>query len=96
MKIKFKKWKCEIVNVGEYSNGRIALELVDKNGDMIADVTINIPETHLNEGEIIVKDYSENEGMYETLLAAGVISKIKRRAFSGYITAPIVDLLVKF
>jgi len=99
-RIKFKTWDCEL-NRGEYQNGRTALELVawEDNeadeiyeGEPIATCTINIPECSLAADEVIIKDYSENEGMLQALLDAKVVELTGREVQSGFITAPICIL----
>lgn len=79
---------------GLYDNGRTALQIKTWDNETIATCTINLPDEVLNSNEVIIKDYSENEGMYDTLLKAGIIAPEKRRVASGYITAPVCDLLV--
>jgi len=44
---------------------------------------------------IIVKEYSGNEGMLKTLVNAGIVSKPIRYTQSGYISAPICKFLKK-
>ena len=70
IKVRFKQWDC-IIGKGKYGNGRIALQLIDANdGSMVAVATVNLPDVELNPGEIIIKNYSENEGMLNTLYEA--------------------------
>jgi len=84
---------------GKYSNGRIALEylIIDENMQMLVPActaTINLPHIDLADDEVIIKDYSENEGLYEAMLAFGHISPMIREEGSGFITAPVVKLLL--
>jgi hypothetical protein len=66
--VKFKKWDCVIV-YAQYSNGRTAIQLKDDNdGSPVATATINVPDVYLEKDEVIIKDYSENEGMLDTLV----------------------------
>jgi len=89
MEVKFKEWLCN-VEKHKYSNGRLALRLTDiEDGSPIATATINIPEYPLGEGFVIVKDYSENEGMLDALTKAGIVQHTGGTITSGYITAPI-------
>lgn len=93
--VKFKRWTC-VLEFGQYNNGRTAIELIDKkNGEPVMVATVNIPEAKIEADEIIIKDYSENEGILEILVNAGVISKPSRTISSGYIEAPVCKLLVK-
>lgn len=83
-----------IIEEGHYSNNRIALELIDsEEGDPVMVATVNIPEVPLNEGEIIIKDYSENEGVLDFLQQNGLVGEVLRKVQSGFVTCPIVKYL---
>lgn len=73
--VKFKRWTCT-VEKEQYSNDRIALELIDvKNGETVLVATVNIPQEKIAKDEVIIKNYSENEGILDILVKANVISK---------------------
>lgn len=91
--IKFKIWNC-VVKFGHYSNKRIAIQLIDaEDGSPIAKATLNDPGQRLKEGEIIIKDYSENEGMAKALYKAGIISEPIKYIWVGHVKTPICKLL---
>ena len=72
--VKFKRWTCTIEK-GEYSNGRIALELISvKDGDPVLVATVNVPSEKIAKDEVIIKTYSENEGILDVLINAKIIS----------------------
>ena len=78
--------------LGVYGNGNIAMQLVDaETGEPIAVATVN-PGFELPRGFIGVKDWSENEGMVEALLAAGIIDEVTTKVPSGYVSIPICRL----
>jgi hypothetical protein len=95
MNVRFKHWDC----VGlwhRYSNGRFALQLVDADtGEPIATATVNIPPEPLEDGEIIIKSYSENEGMVDALVKAGVIEKPHRAIKTGWVQADVAMLKMR-
>lgn len=93
MLIKFKTWTCEPI-IGKYSNGRPSLSLLDaEDGQLIAVASINVPEIPLKPRELVIKDYSENQGMLAALLAAGLIEPPHRHIkLSPFVTAPICNL----
>lgn len=94
MKVKFRDWNCNVI-FKQYSNERIAITLDEiETGEPIAIATINLPNVPLAQDHVIIKDYSENEGMYNTLLSAGIISEEVNRVQTGFVTAPICKLLV--
>lgn len=97
MNVRFNGWNC-IVSKRTYPNGRVALQLIDaEDGCPIATCTINLPDTELEDSDdIIVKDYSENEGIYVSLRSAGIISEPYKYVKSGFVTnIPVCKLLVQ-
>ena len=78
----------------KYSNGRTAIELIDaEDGCPVMTATVNIPDAHLEKDEIIIKNYSENEGVLDFLIENGITSKPDRWITSGWVTCPVVKLL---
>jgi hypothetical protein len=76
------------------SNNRSALELVDpRTGEPFTTATVNLPGVQLADDEIILKDYSENEGMLRSLVDAGVVQDMGRRERTGFVTCPVVRVL---
>lgn len=89
MQVKFKNWLCN-ASVHYYSNERAAIVLTDvEDGGQVATATVNIPEEKIEKDEIIVKDYSENKGMLNTLTDAGIVTKIVRYVRTGYVECPV-------
>lgn len=102
--VNFIGYRCS-VELAKYKNGRLALQLVAAEadaerglfkGEPIAMATINIPEIALNANEVIIKDYSENEGMLEVLQEAGIVSDPIEFIQTGFVTVPVVALLPEF
>jgi len=103
--VRFLKYNC-LVELQHYVNGRIAIRLT--NADVITDdgypispgmetiaiATINIPEAPVPDNHVIIKDYSENQGMYQTLLDAGIIGKKIADLQHGFVTSYICPLLI--
>jgi hypothetical protein len=94
MKVKFKKWDC-VVRVSKYrQNDRTALILEDEHdGEPIATATLNINEVPLEEDEVIIKDYSENAGIYEALHNAKIIDRYSRIINTGFVEAYVCKFL---
>ncbi|TXJ29032.1 MAG: hypothetical protein E6Q24_04970 [Chitinophagaceae bacterium] len=91
---KYKRYKVRI-QLGKYPNCRLALELRTKNSEPVCVATVNIPGEALLPGEIIIKNWGENEGILKWLQSQGIISAPKRK-FSigaGFTYAYVVDLL---
>jgi len=73
MKVTFKNWKCKAVGV-YYSNDKKAIKLISvKDGEPIATATVNLSQYTLPDNEVFIKDYSENEGMTQSLIDADII-----------------------
>lgn len=99
MEVQFKQWLCTIDKL-QYHNGRIALKLMGTGkeyGEPIAVATVNLIDDDTQPDEVVIKDYSENEGMYQTLLDADIITPAHRFTQSGWIESiPICYLTEKF
>ena len=73
MKVKFKDWNCIIEWSIYLENDNIAIKLLDeKTKELISVATTNTSE-ETDWTKIQVKDWSENRGMWEALVNAGVI-----------------------
>ena len=82
--IRFQLWDCEVRLERYTNNNRIAIMLDDiGDGMQIACATINIPEEELADDQVIIKDYSENEGMLGTLIGAHIVTVPWRRTNPG-------------
>jgi hypothetical protein len=67
------------IRTDRYPNGRLAVQLL-QNGEDYATLSVNLPMESIGRDEFIFKTYSENEGLYEELLRAGVIEWTGRTA----------------
>lgn len=88
--LRFAGFNC-IVERSRYSNNnRTALLLIDaEDGEPVATATVNLPEVEMAPGEVAIKNWSENEGMVEVLVQAGVIEPPHREIALGYVIAPV-------
>lgn len=83
MDVKFKQWHCFAVATN-YENDRKAIQLVEnETHEPIATATVNIEEIPIADDQVIVKDYSENEGMVDALVAAGIIHQEPETIYEG-------------
>ena len=93
-KVKFKHWNC-IPVFKTYSNGRRAISLIDsRDGSPIANATLNLPAVQLERDEVIVKNYSENEGIVQALMEAKIVGPALRSVSTGYVTATVHKIIV--
>jgi hypothetical protein len=104
--VRFKEWDCSI-HFGKYAdsdrtaiilrNARPMIEdgILHHPGSVpIAVATVNMPNVFLKDKEIIIKNWSETEGILRALVNASIISKPKRTYVTGFVSADICDLLV--
>jgi hypothetical protein len=74
-----------------YQNGdKLSVELIDEGGELIAVLSVNIPEfSHLlGENEFFVKTWSENQEIAEDALASGIFRNTGRKS-DGFLDARI-------
>lgn len=86
--------ECEVKKLN-YTNGRVALLLVDtKDGSLITTATINVPEKELKPHEVIIKNYSENEGILDVLIENNIVEVTGEWVMTGYVACPICILKI--
>jgi hypothetical protein len=85
-----------VVHTRNYSNGRTAIELIDAEDNMpYAVATVNLPDVLLAENEVLIKDYSENEGVLDFLVHNKIVRDTGRGVQSGFVWIPVCELLPK-
>lgn len=91
-KVNFLNTDCN-VEIGRYPNGRIAIQLIDaEDGEPFATATINIPMESLAKDEVIIKNYSKNEGIEPSLIEAGILLEKVRMVGSGFTHVPVYKI----
>ena len=74
MRVRFIDWDCDATFHRYGVNERICIKLIDaEDGSPVATATINLTDEYIHEGHVAIKDYSENIGMPEALIDAGII-----------------------
>jgi len=92
VRVNFVGFCCD-VKKGVYANGQPALTLDDtQTGARVAVATACIEG--VPEGLTAIKDYSENEGMFNTLIAANIIEDTGAAIRSGFCVFPLVRVLI--
>lgn len=91
--ITFKDWKCNI-EYSKYPDDRWKICLIDmEDGITVATATIFLGTITLLNNEVIIKDYSENEGIYDVLIKNGIINRTPKAVkLSEFVTAPICTI----
>lgn len=76
--------------IGFYEDGgAVALSIVDADGFPEAKATVNMPEITVTEGLMILKNWSENEGIPEALVKAGLVELTGLTVTNGFVNAPL-------
>jgi len=80
---------------GKYrGNNRVAITVVDaEDGEDLLVATVNLPDEPLEEGETVIKNYSENEGVLAFLIENGIVSKPIRNISTGFVQCQVVKIL---
>ena len=87
IKVIFKEWDC--IAVGNYyGNNRKAISLIDSvDKSPIATASVNITDLDCPDDEVWIKDYSENTGMLDCLVKAGMVDpEPTSEAKGGFVT----------
>ena len=78
---------------GEYAEPpNTALQLVCETGEPFMTASVNIDE--VGPGQVAIKNYSENEGVMDALIEAGVISQPLFWEQSGFVRIPVCALKI--
>jgi hypothetical protein len=81
---------AQVITSSYQNGGKLAVELVDQNGEPIAMLSVNIPESShmLGENEFFAKTWSENEEIAEEALQSGIFRDTGRTS-DGFLKAKI-------
>lgn len=75
-----------------YVNCQNALTLTE-DAEPYCVLTVSMPQDPQAPDEFYIKAYSENEGLYEQLVAQDILSPPHRFLRSGYVSIPVCRLL---
>lgn len=78
-----------------YSNGRHVIQLFNTGGELLATATVNVPKAILHSDEVLIKNWSENEGILEALIENKIVEDTGRIVSTGFVEANICRLLPK-
>lgn len=78
-----------------YRNGRTCLSLVSEYGEPLMVATVNLPDVAVPKDCVLIKDYSENEGLLKVLIDNKIVSDTSIRIPSGFVSIPMCKLLVE-
>lgn len=76
-----------VVQFAEYAHGGTAMRVVSEDGDPLYTATVFIDGHALPDNECWIKDWSENGGVAQAFVDAGIIRLTGRRVPTGYVEA---------
>ena len=77
-----------------YNNGRTCLQVISASGKFLCTATVNLPEALVPEGHVLIKNYSENEGVLDALIKAKVIGEPIAEIPTGFVFVQLCPLLL--
>ena len=88
----FGGFTCEM-QLDYYPNGNKSIRLIDtRDGSPVAKATTTVKDVKLPANEVMIKDYTENEGMLKALQNSEVVGQILYTVHSGFEDIPVVQL----
>jgi len=81
------------VKLSKYANGRTSIQILDAiDGQPYATASVNIDHVLLADNEVLIKDYSENEGMLDFLIKNNIVTPTPNGVQSGFVWLPVAIL----
>ena len=86
------------VEKSKYSNGRLALLLIDRDpegyGQRFMNISVNMIDFPCPANHCWIKDYSENAGIKEILLGEGIIAPEIDVRNTGFVAVTLHEVLI--
>lgn len=93
--VNFIGYECQ-VKVSRYAHGLTpCLSLIDSEGMPVATATVNVSNLQLPPDCVVIKNYSENEGILEALIAAEIVKPTGQTVPVGHCIGHICQLTSK-
>lgn len=82
------------IKIANYGNKRKAIQLIDATDGMpYATATMNVSEKEVSIEDVVIKDYSENMGIYEWLVSKNIIEPAHALYELAFDSVPVCKLL---
>ena len=93
MKIGEVNFKGEVLDIEKacYGEGNVAIRIGNEY-EPYAILSVNIVDLELEPNEFAVKNYSENEEIYNFIKETGIFEDTGKTAQTGFVTVPIWEL----
>ena len=81
------------IRLGKYANGRTSINLMDvEDNQPYAIASVNLPDVLLLDNEVLIKDYSENEGVLDFLTTNNIVVPTDKWVTSGFVDIQVCVL----
>lgn len=90
--VTFLGYNCQVIKTKYAQGGAICLRLVSTENEPIATATVNVPEYKVRSGYLLIKNYSENQGILDALVEAGIVTPTGVTIPVGYCQAELCKL----
>lgn len=81
------------IKLAEYANHQAALVVIH-NSEQLLKASVNMPDHKIPEGYICIKDWSENEGVLDSLIENRIVESPEYFLPSGFVDVAICKLLI--
>jgi len=82
------------VSFSKYKNGQNVIQLFDMaDGFPYAMASVSLTSVDMDSDEVAIKNYSENEGILESVISAGIITNPHSFVPSGHVNIPICKII---
>jgi len=78
--------------IGRYANGQTSIQLVDQDGMPFMTASV-AHDVNIADDCVIIKNYSENEGILKALIEAGIIEKPFCEIPTGFVTLYVAVMI---
>ena len=96
LKTKYGEYDVELKWERYAINDRPCMKFIDKkDGEVIVISTVNLPHVRLDANQVLIKDYSENEGILQALIDLKIVEDTGIKVSAGYVEVSVCKLLVK-
>lgn len=87
VEVNFLEWRCHAVMERYADGGGLSLRLIDaEDQSSIARATVNLHDQESSDDEVFIKNYSENAGVLDALIAADLLTDTGRTVRSEHAT----------
>ncbi len=84
------------LRTGRYASGDLSLNIIDRDGSPVAELSLDLPGVVRSPNEIILKVYGENQEIAARILTAKVLDPTPRHVLFGGCFCPVCKVVGHF